>query len=281
MNSRSNVTCIGANSGFSTTNNNEVCIGNTSITKISGQVGFTTFSDGRIKDNIRANVPGLEFINRLRPVTYNLNIHRQNEMLNPGVRDTSSWEGKYDIEKMTMTGFIAQEVEKAANDAKFDFSGVSKPSGSDGLYSLRYAEFTVPLVKAVQELNVMLETEQEKNAALEVKVADLESKIARIEAALNIGVDRQHATEKPAAVTATISPNPTAGIVTVSLNNNTSAKSVTVKVLDSTGREIANRNAAGTSSVQFDLSQFPAGVYVAQVVADGKMVSANKVQLVK
>ncbi|MBK7029828.1 MAG: tail fiber domain-containing protein [Bacteroidales bacterium] len=42
---------------------------------------MSLYSDERIKDNIVANVPGLDFILKLRPVTYNLNIHRQNEIL--------------------------------------------------------------------------------------------------------------------------------------------------------------------------------------------------------
>lgn len=48
------------------------------------------------------------------------------------------------------------------------------------------------------------------------------------------------------------------------------------------GREVTTRTmATQASSIQFDLSQFPAGVYVAQILADGKMVSSSKVQLVK
>jgi hypothetical protein len=35
----------------------------------------------------------------------------------------------------------------------FDFSGVEKPKNEKDLYGLRYAEFVVPLVKAVQELD--------------------------------------------------------------------------------------------------------------------------------
>ena len=50
-----------------------------------------------------------------------------------------------------MTGFIAQEVEKAAHEVNYNFSGVGKPKDENGIYSLRYSEFVVPLVKAVQE----------------------------------------------------------------------------------------------------------------------------------
>jgi hypothetical protein len=50
------------------------------------------------------------------------------------------------------TGFIAQEVEAAAKEIGFDFDGVVLPQNERDNYGLRYAEFVVPLVKAVQEL---------------------------------------------------------------------------------------------------------------------------------
>jgi hypothetical protein len=48
---------------------------------------------------------------------------------------------------------LAQDVEKAAKDLNYDFSGVDAPKNDKDLYALRYAEFVVPLVKAVQELS--------------------------------------------------------------------------------------------------------------------------------
>ena len=55
------------------------------------------------------------------------------------------------IEKIRQTGFIAQEVEAAAQKAGYNFSGVTSPKNGEGLYSLSYSQFVVPLVKAVQE----------------------------------------------------------------------------------------------------------------------------------
>jgi hypothetical protein len=80
-----------------------------------------------------------------------------------------TWEGKYDLENKRMTGFIAQEVEAAAKKCEYDFSGVHAPTSPDRLYSLTYAEFVVPLVKAVQELsdqNTQLRQELEHIKAL-------------------------------------------------------------------------------------------------------------------
>ena len=52
---------------------------------------------------------------------------------------------------MLQTGFIAQEVEKTSQELGFDFSGVDKPKSKDDYYGLRYSEFVVPIVKAIQE----------------------------------------------------------------------------------------------------------------------------------
>ena len=67
--------------------------------------------------------------------------------------DTLNWESKYAIENIRMTGFIAQDVEQATKETGYDFSGLVKPTSENDLYSLRYSEFVVPLVKATQELS--------------------------------------------------------------------------------------------------------------------------------
>lgn len=169
----SNWTGLGSNAGSSASISNSVEIGNTSVTRIQGQVAMSLYSDERIKDNVVANVPGLNFIMKLRPVTYNLNIHKQNEILYKGQKNTEDWTGKYDIEKIRMSGFIAQEVEKASTEIGYDFNGVDKPETADGLYGLRYSEFVVPLVKAVQEQQQQITDLKNTNQELQSVIQEL------------------------------------------------------------------------------------------------------------
>jgi hypothetical protein len=56
-------------------------------------------------------------------------------------------------EAIVYTGLVAQEVEAAAKRLGFDFSGVDAPKNGNDTYGLRYDEFVVPLIKAVQELS--------------------------------------------------------------------------------------------------------------------------------
>jgi len=176
-----NSTAIG--NGASVSNANYISIGNTSVTAIRGQVNFTTYSDGRFKTNIRENVPGLDFIMKLRPVTYNWDIHKFNAhnrgedyQLYPASYKNGDEAAILAKEKITYTGFIAQEVEHAAKASQFDFSGVLKPANEKDAYSLSYAEFVVPLVKATQELTLTLEKQQKTISLLQKKIARLERK---------------------------------------------------------------------------------------------------------
>ncbi|MEO8146502.1 MAG: tail fiber domain-containing protein [Bacteroidia bacterium] len=181
-----NATSLGNGAGTFLLASNRVEIGNTSVSWIGGQVNWATFSDARIKDNVQHDVSGLDFINLLSPVTYNYNIHRSNKMM--GVTDTSDWKEKYDIEKIRFSGFIAQEVEQAAIKTGYDFSGVVKPENPDNLYTVRYAEFVVPLVKAVQELSTQNEAQKQEltiaNKKLETQekiITDLLSRVVKLE----------------------------------------------------------------------------------------------------
>lgn len=174
------------------TGNSQVRLGNTSTSSIVGQVGYSTQSDGRFKRNIKENVKGIDFIMRLRPVTYELDIQGLNKKL--GIADTNTYYQRAvaDQEKTIFTGFIAQEVERAAVESGYEFSGVDKPKNDQDLYALRYAEFVVPLVKAAQEQQLLLDTLQANTQAMKkvnaeqaAVTASLLKRVEALEAKIN------------------------------------------------------------------------------------------------
>ena len=170
----SNSTGIGYNAD--NTASNSVVVGNGSVTSIGGQVGWTTLSDGRFKKNVRNDeVRGLDFITALQPVTYNYDLKAKERWCKErfGDNEDAEWEGKYEIEQMRFSGFIAQEVEKAAELLGYEFSGVDAPKNENDIYGLRYSEFVVPLVKSVQELNEELQSKSQKIAELEQQNKEL------------------------------------------------------------------------------------------------------------
>ena len=170
-----NSTAIGADAQI--TQSNEVRLGNNAVTKISAAVTVITTSDARIKDNVIENIKGLEFITKLRPVSYNLNLKKQSEILGTKYDDSK---GKYNIEKIRYSGFLAQEVEKAAIETNYNFSGIKTPKHNNDLYQLSYSEFVVPLVKAVQEQQEQLKLKNEEIKTLNKRLNALEKALEKL-----------------------------------------------------------------------------------------------------
>lgn len=146
-----NATAIGANASVDASN--KVRIGSNNIQSVGATVNWTAYSDERIKEDIKQDVIGLAFITKLKPVTYNFSVTKCNELTGAKEKGEDSI-AVFDIEKIRFSGFIAQEVEQASKEVNYNFSGIDK---SGNLLGLRYAEFTVPLVKAVQEQQALIE----------------------------------------------------------------------------------------------------------------------------
>jgi trimeric autotransporter adhesin len=155
----SNSTAIGYSSSI--TASNQIRLGNTSITSIGGFANWTNLSDGRFKKNVENNVPGLDFIMKLQPVTYQLDIAKLDQSLRIEKGDRDDYDLMQNAikekENIIQTGFIAQDVEAVAKSLGFKFSGIDVPENENDYYGLRYAEFVVPLVKAIQEQQVIIE----------------------------------------------------------------------------------------------------------------------------
>jgi len=152
------------------TANNQIRLGNTSITSIGGYVAWTNVSDQRFKTNIQENIKGLEFINALRPVTFELDQasikrwHEQN--FGPEEQEDDHQQNFSPTTPIIQSGFLAQEVEASARELGYDFSGVDAPKNDNDFYGLRYATFVVPLVKAVQEQQIMIDELKRENEKL-------------------------------------------------------------------------------------------------------------------
>jgi len=171
----------------SATASNQVRIGNGSVTSIGGYANWTNISDGRIKTNIKEDVPGLSFISKLTPVTYQLDLEAADKIIknpfislkngtaviNPGTADQTN--SRREKEQIVYTGFIAQDVETVAKSINYKFSGIDVPKNDRDLYGLRYADFVAPLVKAVQELNKKSEEQEKQMEIFKKEIAELKN----------------------------------------------------------------------------------------------------------
>ena len=122
---------------------------------------WTRTSDVRKKRNIKNDILGLDFINKLKPVTFQWKP--SNEF--PKEWNEYSEENNMDLDT-TMHGMIAQDVKQALDDVGVDTFGGWKER-EDGSQVISREMFVTPLIKAVQELT-------EKNEKLENKIKDLE-----------------------------------------------------------------------------------------------------------
>lgn len=177
--------------GFSATVNasNKVRLGSATVTVVEGQVPYTNPSDARFKFNVKEDVPGLDFIKKLKPVTYNFDIKKFDEHLNKNSnRDEVNNEDFATSTAIIRTGFLAQDVEKICNDLGYNFDGLHIPDANNPTdnYGIAYSQFIMPIVKAVQEQQVIIETQKteleqlklelEKYKTLEERIKALEQK---------------------------------------------------------------------------------------------------------
>ena len=178
-----NSTAIGYFSYIS--GSNQVRIGNSSVSSIGGHANWTNVSDGRFKTNINENIVGLDFILKLRPVTYNLSVDAISKFNNTPT-DSLDQKNMQQKESELQCGFIAQEVEQAAQEVNFDFHGIDKPQNNNDYYGLRYAEFVVPLVKSIQEQQEIIIEQKQQLLQLQNALEKQQIEIEKLKNYLNI-----------------------------------------------------------------------------------------------
>lgn len=165
-----NATAIG--NGAVVNASNKIRLGNGSVSVIEGNVIFTT-SDGRFKQNIKENVPGLDFITSLRPLTYQYKSFELEKFLNQNNPTRVAGINAADFseaESMVRMGFIAQDVDKLLKEKGYSLSVVHTPTNATDNYSIAYGELVVPLVKAVQEQQKMIDELKKKNELMEQEI---------------------------------------------------------------------------------------------------------------
>lgn len=269
------------------TSSNTVKIGNDQVTSIGGYVNWTNFSDGRYKRNIKEDVHGLDFINALRPITYTIDIQGLNthynkgrkvadeRASNPAVRALAK-EADDRAASIVYNGFVAQEVEQVAQKLNYAFSGVDKPQTKEGLYGLRYSDFVVPLVKAVQELSK--ENEELKKKA--DKVDALEARLQNLEALLNTNNTTANVSgaylEQPA-------PNPARGTTLIRYGVPEGTTSAQLSFTNAKGQMLktVNLTSKGTGQVNVNIASLPSGVYSYTLWINGQQVLSRQLMIAR
>jgi hypothetical protein len=150
---------------------NSIVLGNDKITKIHAQVtSISSISDRRRKKDIRVLDAGLglDFIEKLQPVSYRFNNGDETE--------------RY--------GFIAQDLEQALpvslhdkierSEAEHGLALIERQNDEAHTYRISYGELFAPIVKAVQQQQQEIAAERQKNADLRRALAAVEDQIAAL-----------------------------------------------------------------------------------------------------
>ncbi|HEY2726342.1 MAG TPA: tail fiber domain-containing protein, partial [Parafilimonas sp.] len=286
----SNSTAIG-NSALITASN-QVRIGNSSVTSIGGYVTWSNISDGRVKKNIKQNVPGLAFINKLQPITYNLDLDAANKIVQPAALKDKNGKiiqpsaddiaAKQAKEKIVYTGFIAQDVDKAAKDLNYDFSGVDAAKNNKDLYGLRYAEFVVPLVKAVQELSAKNDSKDSIIASLQTQVNNLNNIVQTLAGKAGVSLSANNISISSASLEQNI-PNPFSQSTSIRYNLPAKFNAAQIIITDYSGKILKqiNISASGSGTAKIDADSLSAGTYNYSLMVDGKLIDTKKMVLTK
>ena len=275
-----NTTTVG-NQANATVSNSAV-IGNTAVTKIGGYANWSNLSDARFKKDVKQDVHGLDFILQLKPVTYHMDVKKLNAFLSIGERNAEAEkEGASqedaalkqieeqairEKEAILYTGFLAQDVEQAAKAVNYDFSGIQKPAHEKDHYSLSYGDFVVPLVKAVQEQQQMIEAQKLVNEQLKQEVEELKKTVAVLTGSTSsVGVASETGA---AAESIKVYPNPSKGAFTVTIERPGRG---TLEVYDFSGNKVQSLTLqSNVSEYKIDLSSKQKGVYTVQIVSEGQ-----------
>ena len=267
-----NATALG--NGAVVNANNKIRFGNAAVTVVEGPVAYT-FSDGRYKSNVsETDVKGLEFINKLRPVVYNLETKKITELWTKNMSDEAKKRHfESDFSQSTairQSGFIAQEVEKVVKEIGYNFNGVHAPIDENDNYSIAYSQFVVPLVKGMQEQQVMIEN-------LIKQIEELKKNQSSINDSKATGINQSGGSNNSFKMEQN-EPNPFSHETVIKYTIPQDVSNAYMAVYDLSGKQLTTLpiNQKGSSSLTITSEKLAAGIYIYSIIADGKIVDSKR-----
>jgi trimeric autotransporter adhesin len=149
--------------GFDVTGvgNNHFTFGNSTganrvYNSFTANASWTRVSDERLKNNITDANLGLDFINKVRPVTFNWKPSNEIDPSLEGYHKETN-----ENNNVVMTGFIAQEVKQALLDSGVSENDVLKygvwSEEPTGVQAVSREMFIMPLINAIKELKAEID----------------------------------------------------------------------------------------------------------------------------
>ncbi len=310
-----NATAIGSSSSVDASN--KVVIGNTSITVIGGYSNWMNLSDKRYKKNIKKEKNHLDFILQLSPVSYQYNtfkIVKEQQQQKAIARNKTSYSNQesdntqissreYEValknrnanelkaaeqkDKIRYSGFLAQDVEKVANKVGYgEFSGIVKPEINGGKYGLRYAEFVVPLVGAVQEQQTLIEAQQQQIIQRDQKIEKLSADVTELKEMMQTLLADQKIKTTESAVINNVHlgqniPNPFTALTKIPYSIPSTTRQARIIVYTLNGQLIKSIaiQQFGEGTLELQTNDLNNGQYTYSLEIDGQVVETKKMSL--
>lgn len=278
--SYSNTTLIGA--GAIGTASDQVRIGTTTTSSIGGYSSWTTLSDKNYKTNIQQNVKGLEFIRRLKPITYTLDVDGINTFLNKNLPQETDPSSKTQIyndsisinnrKSEIQTGFIAQDVEKVCSELGFNFSGIDAPKNSLDLYGLRYEDFVTPIIVSIKELKAVQDSLRSRYDSIIYLTQSLYDSIILLEKKLT-----RRVAKKP--FISNNFPNPTYNNTTIEYYIPPDIKKAEIIISDARGALLEKHQLkiGEHQKILIDFKNRVSGIYYYSLLVDKKIITTKKI----
>ncbi len=206
---------------------------------------YSVISDARLKQDIEPIAQMLDKVMQLKPSRYYL-------------KDSRSFAKNKSI------GLIAQDVEKVFPELIHNDDG--------GYKWLNYSEFAVIAIKAIQELQPTVEEQK-------LKIATLEDRIAKLEAALSANSIAGR-NETAGASLEQNYPNPFNQITTIRYKIPTGANAQ-IMIYDAKGSLVKSLRATESGQAQVNASELSAGSYTYTLMINGKSAGSKKMVLTR
>lgn len=166
------------------TANGRIVFGTTLNNNLTGGFGaWQNPSDARFKRDVQADVPGMELIRALRPVTYRLDAPAIERFTGAEARlersgdpvalaeHRAGWER---VARDRHTGLLAQEAAAVLDSLGICTDIVHTPLTEQDHYTIGYAAWVVPLVRTVQQQQERIALLRSANTALITRLEELE-----------------------------------------------------------------------------------------------------------
>jgi TolA-binding protein len=168
----------------------------------------------------------------------------------------------------------------------FEFSGVDKPQDKNDLYGLRYDNFVIPLVKAVQELSKM---NDEKDA----RIDDLQKQIDELRSVIITGQQQAQTNNQQVSLSSPLGagvssleqnvPNPFGNTTIICYTLPQKFSNAQVIITDTHGKVLKQLNIShgGKGTISMDAASLSSGAYNYSLIVDGKIINTKQMILAK